>query len=156
MNLACTERCEQSLLECFVGCGNDMNCVSDCIREETKCIQGKSLQIFKIGFWIFKHILDCPCEIGCLDGCDDCDNAVCQCEVRYSMITDGCNPIIKDLETNQDWNICIDDNGATLGRCIYACDGNKSCEDNCLDGFKSRQANCPCEVPFERFLSSYV
>ena len=43
LNLVCTERCEQTLLECFVGCENDMNCVSDCIREETKCIQGKSL-----------------------------------------------------------------------------------------------------------------
>ena len=94
LNLVCTERCEQTLLECFVGCGNDMNCVSDCIREETNCIQGKSLKMFKIGFWIFKHILDCPCEIGCVDGCDDCDNAVCQCEVRYIMTTDDFNHII--------------------------------------------------------------
>ena len=51
----------------------------------------------------------------------------------------------KDLETNQDWNLCIDDNGATLGRCVYACNGNLDCEIDCLDSFKSRQANCPCE-----------
>ena len=56
--------------------------------------------------------------------------------------------IFKDLETNQDWNICIDENGATLGRCVYACDGNESCETDCLDSFKIRQTNCPCEVPY--------
>ena len=56
----------------------------------------------------------------------------------------------KDLEMNQDWNICIDDNGATLGRCVYACDGNESCEADCIDSFKNRQANCPCEVPIQR------
>ena len=55
--------------------------------------------------------------------------------------------IFKDLETNQDWNIRIDENGATLGRCVYACDGNESCETDCLDSFKIRQTNCPCEVP---------
>ena len=52
----------------------------------------------------------------------------------------------KNLESNQDWNICIDENGATLGRCVYACDGNESCETDCLDSFKIRQSNCPCEV----------
>ena len=51
---------------------------------------------------------------------------------------------------NQDWNDCIDDNGATLGRCVYACNGNDSCEADCIDGFKNRQANCPCEVPIQR------
>ena len=62
----------------------------------------------------------------------------------------------QDLETNQDWNICIDDNGATLGRCVYACDGNESCEAECLDSFKSRQANCPCEVPTKRMFLRLV
>ena len=40
----------------------------------------------------------------------------------------------------------MDDNGATLGRCVYDCNGNEPCETGCLDSFKSRQANCPCEV----------
>ena len=30
---------------------------------------------------IFISISDCPCQINCLDGCDDCPNTVCQCEV---------------------------------------------------------------------------
>ena len=57
--------------------------------------------------------------------------------------------IFKDLEANKHWNICIDDNGATLGRCVYACDSNESCENECLDSFKIRQADCPCEVPLQ-------
>ena len=51
---------------------------------------------------------------------------------------------------NQDWNDCIDDNGATLGRCVYACNGNENCEADCLDSFKNRQDNCPCEVKIMR------
>ena len=56
--------------------------------------------------------------------------------------------IFKDLETNQDWNICIDDNGSKLGRCIYACNNDDACEDQCVDQFKTRQFNCPCEVQY--------
>ena len=25
--------------------------------------------------------LGCPCEVNCLDGCDECDNPVCDCQV---------------------------------------------------------------------------
>ena len=50
---------------------------------------------------------------------------------------------------NSDWNDCIDDNGSKLGRCINACNNNVAiewCEDQCLNQFKFRQSNCPCEV----------
>ena len=52
---------------------------------------------------------------------------------------------IQDVETNFDWNICIDDNGAVLGRCVHACNGAEECETECLRTFKVRQSNCPCE-----------
>ena len=29
--------------------------------------------------------LGCPCEVNCLDGCDECDNPVCDCQV--SVVT---------------------------------------------------------------------
>ena len=97
-------------------------------------------------FWPF-NILECPCEIGCPDGCEDCQNPVCECEVKWTIMCYTKFQIsFQDLETNQDWNICIDDNGATLGRCIYACDDNESCETDCVNSFKIRQTNCPCEV----------
>ena len=52
---------------------------------------------------------------------------------------------IQDVETNVDWNMCIDDNGALLGRCVHACNGLEQCETECLKNFKARQSNCPCE-----------
>ena len=55
----------------------------------------------------------------------------------------------KVVEENQDWNRCIDDNSLTLGRCVYKCDNDDQCEDDCLTGFKIRQLNCPCEVFFQ-------
>ena len=41
--------------------------------------------------------------------------------------------------------MCIDDNGAVLGRCVHACNGAEDCETECLRTFKARQNNCPCE-----------
>ena len=53
---------------------------------------------------------------------------------------------IQVVEENQDWNRCIDDNSLTLGRCVYNCQNNEQCEDDCLVRFKTRQLDCPCEV----------
>ena len=42
-------------------------------------------KVRKIFYWpllIFNKLSECPCEIGCLDGCDECDNPVCDCEVK--------------------------------------------------------------------------
>ena len=53
---------------------------------------------------------------------------------------------VQVVEENQDWNRCIDDNSLTLGRCVYNCQNNEQCEDDCLARFKTRQLDCPCEV----------
>ena len=50
------------------------------------------------------------------------------------------------MESNPDWNMCIDHNGMRMGRCVHACNGNEACELDCLAGFKTRQLDCPCEV----------
>ena len=49
-------------------------------------------------------------------------------------------------ETNVDWNTCLDDNSLQLGRCVYACNGDRNCEADCNDDFRQRQLDCPCEV----------
>ena len=53
---------------------------------------------------------------------------------------------IKVVEQNEDWNRCIDDNSLTLGRCVYNCQDNDQCENDCLARFKTKQLDCPCEV----------
>ena len=50
------------------------------------------------------------------------------------------------MESNPDWKMCFDHNGMTMARCVHACDGNEACELDCLDKFKTRQMDCPCEV----------
>ena len=62
---------------------------------------------------------------------------------------------IKVIEENQDWNRCIDDNSLTLGRCVYNCQNNEQCEDDCLARFKTRQLDCPCEVIFGKIQRKY-
>ena len=34
----------------------------------------------------------------------------------------------------------------SLARCIYNCDDNGECENECVSQFKGRTSNCPCEV----------
>ena len=36
------------------------------------------------------------------------------------------------FETNPEWNRCLDENGMTLGRCVYECGDNKDCEESSL------------------------
>ena len=33
-----------------------------------------------------------------------------------------------------------------MGRCVYACNGDRNCEADCNDDFRQRQLECPCEV----------
>ena len=40
LNMICTDKCEDDQLECIIECESDVNCVSQCIRDGTKCIQG--------------------------------------------------------------------------------------------------------------------
>ena len=84
------ERCEEALLECILDCNNDMECLSTCIRLETKCTDSESdISVTNVFHRPLSMNLNCdpfysgcPCEFGCLEGCTDCPNPVCYCEVN--------------------------------------------------------------------------
>ena len=46
---------------------------------------------------------------------------------------------------NLDWKSCTESMSIDLGLCIYACQGNKDCEDSCVEQFKITHQDCPCE-----------
>ena len=52
----------------------------------------------------------------------------------------------QDVTANADWNKCLDTNGMSLARCIYHCADDADCEANCLQQFKTKTDDCPCEV----------
>ena len=54
--------------------------------------------------------------------------------------------IFQDVTENSNWNKCLDVNGMSLARCIYNCADNGDCEDACVEQFKIRTEDCPCEV----------
>ena len=56
------------------------------------------------------------------------------------------NNFIQAKETNEDWNNCLDENSLVMGRCVYACNGDRNCMSDCNDDFLERQLDCPCEV----------
>ena len=35
------------------------------------------------------------------------------------------NNLIQAKETNEDWNNCLDENSLVMGRCVYACNGDR-------------------------------
>ena len=37
----CIEQCQAESAECIVNCDNDSMCISDCVRESTKCTDGE-------------------------------------------------------------------------------------------------------------------
>ena len=78
--MACKDRCEIISIECILDCDNDTLCMSQCSRDNTECLNGKihGNDSYCI---VSKIVSDCPCEANCLDGCNDCDNPVCDCEV---------------------------------------------------------------------------
>ena len=41
LNIVCKERCEAILSDCITDCALDTACLSECIREDTECIEGK-------------------------------------------------------------------------------------------------------------------
>ena len=56
--------------------------------------------------------------------------------------------VFQDVTENANWNKCLDVNGASLARCIYNCEENAECEASCVEQFKTRTEDCPCEVDF--------
>ena len=40
----------------------------------------------------------------------------------------------------------MDTNGQSLARCIYNCGDDESCETDCVQQFKAKTDDCPCEV----------
>ena len=54
--------------------------------------------------------------------------------------------VFQDVTQNANWNKCMDVNGSSLARCIYNCEDNGNCEAACVEQFKTRTDDCPCEV----------
>ena len=50
------------------------------------------------------------------------------------------------MTANENWNNCLDINGQGLARCIYNCKDDTECEADCVEQFKTKTENCPCEV----------
>ena len=61
----------------------------------------------------------------------------------------------QDVTQNSNWNNCLDTNGQSLARCIYNCNDDAACEADCVDQFKTKTEDCPCEVcPIPRIKKS--
>ena len=43
LNVVCTKRCEEIQFECILDCGDDSACISQCVREISECLNGKSI-----------------------------------------------------------------------------------------------------------------
>ena len=54
--------------------------------------------------------------------------------------------LFQDVFKNDDWNDCFNINGQSLAYCIYNCKDDELCEADCVEQFKVKNDDCPCEV----------
>ena len=80
------------------------------------------------------YFQDCPCNINCPGGCNDCSNPICVC---------GENSSSQNEDNLQE---CMKEKSINLGQCIIDCNGDQSCEDSCVNLFKVQYDQCPCQV----------
>ena len=80
------------------------------------------------------YVIDCPCNLNCPNGCADCSNPICVCG-------DNSTP-----QNKENLDTCTKQKSIELGQCIIACDGDQSCDQSCVDLFKSQHEECPCQV----------
>ena len=101
---------------------------------------------------MFQDCIKAECENQCPNGCNGCDNSICQCMVSSCpLLTNKLSlqyltAVFQDVSENANWNKCMDVNGMSLARCIYSCQDNGDCENVCVEQFKTQTDNCPCEV----------
>ena len=102
--------------------------------------------------------LECPCHAECYEGCNDCENPVCQCRGRGSKSGQNFNEkdltelnLDKDIENNLDYKICTTEESVKLGNCHLGCDYELDCVRNCTLAFYENVENCPCKVSLNFF-----
>ena len=89
MNLGevCTEICIDVMIDCINNCKDD-DCKRECARDEAICVDGKlmsqNLCDTLIEGFDEKFFVECPCHAECYEGCNDCENPICQCQVQGS------------------------------------------------------------------------
>ena len=84
-----------------------------------------------IPWYIFS---DCPCRMNCPNGCNDCPNPICVC---------GENPSPQNEDNLEQ---CKNERSINLGQCIIDCKDDQSCEQSCVNLFKTLYHECPCQV----------
>ena len=178
LNRACTERCEQDVLDCISKCTTDDSiCLSHCIRQNTECNNGiktrtiieTKTRIFRLSLWpklsrwlrwLSKSCLRMSGYYQNHRWKDMTSNLKCRFRNGFengqtwdtfvrSSLTQTKMTFSKKLqvvENNAEWLRCMDYNSSRLGKCIYECENDKQCEDECVDSFKILQKDCPCEV----------
>ena len=72
--------------------------------------------------------------MNCPNGCNGCQNPICVCGEKQS-------PQNKD-----NLQQCIRKNSINLGQCILDCNNGESCEQECVNLFKTQHEECPCQV----------
>ena len=80
------------------------------------------------------NLLDCPCNLNCLNGCNGCPNPICVCGENMTR------------QNEDNFKECMQEKSIDLGRCIVDCKDDQLCEQSCVDLFKSRYDECPCQV----------
>ena len=112
LNAICHETCIEETYKCIMSCEpTDSTCIYTCLRAEDSCRASKNFHIKVMKHFGFndpafirsnlKFHWGCPCDIECPNGCDDCENSICECSVSsrhffsdigINIFFSGCHP----------------------------------------------------------------
>ena len=89
LSLICTSKCDDVFLQCIASC-SDSNCVLDCNRASLACSEGEFHSWWSLQYQSYStndaesYYSACPCHTDCLEGCNNCENPICFCNVSQS------------------------------------------------------------------------
>ena len=116
MHEVCRKDCEDIKNQCIFNCNQDVMCTSQCNRDEIICKSGN------LGKFCFSEylILDCPCDVNCPNGCEYCENSICDKSVLILNTGSWDSvPMVVDFKGNVDDD--LDFKIENMSRGTWAC-----------------------------------
>ena len=117
-------------------------CEADCDTVYIECLFrcGQDACLSECAVELNRCIDRCPCNSNCPNGCEHCDNDACSCSNFPSE------------ENDFNGDLCLKINSVEYGECILNCDF-EACDERCLEIFKTRNKECPCQVKRVKYLN---
>ena len=110
-----------------------IRCMDRCYTVQQSCMESAFIETSKYDCYsgLTECVNACPCQKGCPNGCNQCNNSICEC---------------KNFSTSPDYQQCEAQYSQKYRDCISDCKENDfECISNCNSDFNNGLRRCPCQ-----------